>query len=82
MKLLVLGAGGIGGYFGGRLAEAKAAAEKLKALGKPFLDWAGKAERLSFDVPTQRLSGRTFSEATAITLPANGPAQEAGNGPS
>lgn len=28
------------------------AARKLKALGKPFLDWAGKAERLSFDVPT------------------------------
>ncbi|MCE5230430.1 site-specific DNA-methyltransferase [bacterium] len=25
---------------------------QLKRLGKPFLDWAGKAERLSFDVPT------------------------------
>lgn len=24
----------------------------LKALSRPFLDWAGKAERLSFDVPT------------------------------
>ena len=34
------------------LDEAKAAASKLKALGKPFLNWAGKAERLSFDVPT------------------------------
>ncbi len=34
------------------LVEAKAAAAKLKALGKPFLNWAGKAERLSFDVPT------------------------------
>src|SRR5881296_1047964 len=34
------------------LDEAKAAAEKLKALSRPFLNWAGKAERLSFDVPT------------------------------
>jgi adenine-specific DNA-methyltransferase len=28
------------------------AVEQLKALSKPFLNWAGKAERLSFDVPT------------------------------
>ena len=28
------------------------AVEQLKALGKPFLNWTGKAERLSFDVPT------------------------------
>ena len=28
------------------------AVEQLAALGRPFLDWAGKAERLSFDVPT------------------------------
>src|SRR5207253_2917584 len=28
------------------LDEAKAAAAKLKALSKPFLNWAGKAERL------------------------------------
>src|SRR4030042_3490782 len=27
-------------------------ADGLKTLGKPFLNWAGKAERLSFDVPT------------------------------
>jgi hypothetical protein len=26
----------------GDLAEAKAAAEKLRALGQPFLNWAGK----------------------------------------
>lgn len=32
--------------------EAKEAASKLKALSRPFLNWAGKAERLSFDVPT------------------------------
>lgn len=34
------------------LEAAKAAAEELKALSSPFLNWAGKAERLSFDVPT------------------------------
>src|SRR5687767_3383560 len=34
------------------LEEAKTAASKLKSLTKPFLNWAGKAERLSFDVPT------------------------------
>jgi adenine-specific DNA-methyltransferase len=28
------------------------AVEQLSALGRPFLNWAGKAERLSFDVPT------------------------------
>jgi adenine-specific DNA-methyltransferase len=28
------------------------AVEHLKRLGRPFLDWTGKAERLSFDVPT------------------------------
>jgi adenine-specific DNA-methyltransferase len=31
------------------LAEA---VDQFRRLGKPFLDWAGKAERLSFDVPT------------------------------
>jgi len=50
------------------LAEAKGAAEKLRALSKPFLDWAGKAERLSFDVLTlplfihERLSTRAILE--------------------
>ena len=50
------------------LEQAKAAAAKLKALGKPFLNWAGKAERLSFDVPTlplfvhERLSTRAILE--------------------
>jgi adenine-specific DNA-methyltransferase len=28
------------------------AVEQLAALGRPFLNWAGNAERLSFDVPT------------------------------
>jgi adenine-specific DNA-methyltransferase len=50
------------------LEEAKFAAEKLKALSKPFLNWAGKAERLSFDVPTlplfvhERLSTKAILE--------------------
>ena len=44
------------------------AVERLRALGKPFLDWAGKAERLSFDVPTlplfvhERLSTKAILE--------------------
>ncbi|MGH9345241.1 MAG: site-specific DNA-methyltransferase [Terriglobia bacterium] len=32
--------------------DAKHAAERLRAISGPFLNWAGKAERLSFDVPT------------------------------
>ncbi|MBI2223027.1 MAG: site-specific DNA-methyltransferase [Acidobacteria bacterium] len=42
------------------------AVEQLKRLAKPFLNWAGKAERLSFDVPTlplfvhERLSTKTI----------------------
>ncbi|THJ22478.1 MAG: site-specific DNA-methyltransferase [Nitrospira sp. CG24D] len=50
------------------LEEAKAAASKLKSLSKPFLNWAGKAERLSFDVPTlplfihERLSTKAIIE--------------------
>ncbi len=34
------------------VAAAQAAVRDLKAMSKPFLNWAGKAERLSFDVPT------------------------------
>ena len=34
------------------LAAAREDALALKALSKPFLNWAGKAERLSFEVPT------------------------------
>jgi adenine-specific DNA-methyltransferase len=53
------------------LEEAKAAAIKLKSLSKPFLNWAGKAERLSFDVPTlplfihERLSTKAIIETLA-----------------
>jgi adenine-specific DNA-methyltransferase len=41
---------------------------QIKALSRPFLDWAGKAERLSFDVPTlplfvhERLSTKAILE--------------------
>src|SRR5687768_2581441 len=44
------------------------AIDQLKRLGRPFLDWAGKAERLSFDVPTlplfvhERLSTKAIVE--------------------
>ena len=44
------------------------AVDHLKQLGKPFLTWTGKAERLSFDVPTlplfvhERLSTKAIVE--------------------
>jgi adenine-specific DNA-methyltransferase len=44
------------------------ALDQLKALSRPFLDWTGKAERLSFDVPTlpmfvhERLSTKAILE--------------------
>ncbi|MGI8496252.1 MAG: site-specific DNA-methyltransferase [Gemmatimonadaceae bacterium] len=50
------------------LDEAKSAAAELKRMSRPFLDWAGKAERLSFDVPTlplfvhERLSTKAILE--------------------
>jgi adenine-specific DNA-methyltransferase len=53
------------------LEEAKAAASKLKSLSQPFLNWAGKAERLSFNVPTlplfihERLSTKAIIETLA-----------------
>jgi len=34
------------------LRQAEEAARTLKALSRPFLNWTGKAERLSFKVPT------------------------------
>jgi adenine-specific DNA-methyltransferase len=52
----------------GTLEAAKSAVAKLKAMSKPFLNWAGKAERLSFDVPTlplfihERLSTKAILE--------------------
>jgi adenine-specific DNA-methyltransferase len=51
------------------LGEAQEAAKRLAAMTRPFLNWAGKAERLSFDVPTlplfvhERLSTRAILES-------------------
>lgn len=46
------------------------AVDALKRLGKPFLNWTGKAERLSFDVPTLPLfvHERLSTEAIIETL--------------
>jgi adenine-specific DNA-methyltransferase len=50
------------------LDEARAAAEELARLSQPFLNWAGNAERLSFDAPTlplfvhERLSTKAILE--------------------
>ena len=50
------------------VGQARVAADKLKRLGTPFLNWTGKAERLSFDVPTlplfvhERLSTKAIIE--------------------
>ena len=53
------------------LHQAEETLRRLKALSKPFLNWAGKAERLSFDVPTlplfihERLSTKAIIETLA-----------------
>lgn len=50
------------------LDAVRAAADELAALSRPFLNWSGKAERLSFDVPTlplfvhERLSTQAILE--------------------
>jgi adenine-specific DNA-methyltransferase len=50
------------------IEDAKTAAARLKELSEPFLNWAGKAERLSFEVPTlplfvhERLSTKAILE--------------------
>jgi len=50
----------------GSLEEAKAAAERLRAMSVPFLNWAGKGERREFEVLTlplfvhERLSTRAI----------------------
>ena len=60
--------GGVLEQLTAKLAEAEDALRKLKALSKPFLAWSGKAERLSFDVPTlplfvhERLSTKAILE--------------------
>ncbi len=53
---------------GAHVVKAQESVEKLKAMSNPFLNWAGKAERLSFDVPTlplfihERLSTKAILE--------------------
>ena len=51
---------------------------RLIALGKPFLNWAGKAERLSFDVPTLPLfvHERLSTKAIIKTLTGHKKAKE------
>ena len=50
------------------VARAEEASRHLTAMSRPFLNWAGKAERLSFDVPTlplfvhERLSTKAILE--------------------
>ncbi len=50
------------------VAGLQDAVEQLKRLSRPFLNWAGKAERMSFDVPTlplfvhERLSTKAIIE--------------------
>lgn len=50
------------------VVAAQKAVHELKAMSKPFLNWSGKAERLSFDVPTlplfihERLSTKAILE--------------------
>ena len=48
------------------LEAARAAAESLKAMSAPFLNWSGKAERAEFEVPT--LPPVSY---THLTLPTN-----------
>ncbi|WP_107667538.1 site-specific DNA-methyltransferase [Cyanothece sp. BG0011] len=51
-----------------QIREATLSLNQLKTLSQPFLNWTGKAERLSFDVPTlplfvhERLSTRAIIE--------------------
>jgi hypothetical protein len=68
------------------LEEAKRAGEQLKALSKPFLNWAGKAERISFDVPTlplfvdERLSTKAIIDTLdALDVPARPPPARSGS---
>jgi adenine-specific DNA-methyltransferase len=52
------------------VSEAVSAIQRLEALSRPFLIWAGKAERLSFNVPTLPLfvHERLSTEAIIETL--------------
>lgn len=51
----------------------RVSARELARMSKPFLDWAGKAERLSYDVPTlplfvhERLSTKAILEPRELS---------------
>jgi adenine-specific DNA-methyltransferase len=53
------------------------AVEQLKRLGRPFLNWAGKAERLSFEVPTLPLFVHERLSTMAIVETLKGHTKEA-----
>jgi adenine-specific DNA-methyltransferase len=53
------------------------AVDQLKRLGRPFLNWAGKAERLSFDVPTLPLFVHERLSTMAIVETLKGHTKEA-----
>ncbi|MBV8739162.1 MAG: hypothetical protein JO007_18315 [Alphaproteobacteria bacterium] len=65
---------------GHRVAECRGlrdAVDQLKRLGRPFLNWAGKAERLSFDVPTLPLFVHERLSTMAIVETLKGHTKEA-----
>lgn len=53
------------------------AIDQLKRLGRPFLNWAGKAERLSFEVPTLPLFVHERLSTMAIVETLKGHTKEA-----
>lgn len=61
--------------------EARSAAKQLEAMSRPFLNWAGKAERGSFDVPTLPLfiHDRLSTEAILETLRSHKPQKSLGD---
>ena len=58
------------GHVVASVRSLREAVDQLKRLSKPFLDWTGKAERLSFDVPTLPLfvHERLSTQAIVQTL--------------
>ena len=59
-----------------QLAAAKAETAELKKLSEPFLNWAGKAERTSFDVPTLPLFVHERLSTSAILETLKGRARD------
>jgi adenine-specific DNA-methyltransferase len=60
------------------LEAARDAARKLARLSKPFLNWTGKAERLSFDVPSLPLFVHERLSTSAILETLRGHRHDAG----